>query len=66
MSERKNFNYRNASVAEIAEQFKKSTRQCIWGIRNKWKNDVKMSEKVEEAYRLYKFSVLEEKLSTHV
>ncbi len=57
MTERKNFNYRSATVAEIVEQFKKSTRQAIWGIRNKWKDDEAMHAKVEDAYRQYKMSV---------
>lgn len=60
---RTNFDYRNATVAEIVEKFKTSSKQLIYAIRKNYKDDAMMSEKIEQSYRLYKFAVLDEKLS---
>jgi hypothetical protein len=60
---RKNFSYANATVTQIVEHFKTSSAQAIHLARKTWKSDEEVSGRVEEAYRLYKFSKLEEKLS---
>jgi hypothetical protein len=61
---RKNFDYRNATVSEIVEKFKSSSKQLIYAIRKNWKDDKEMSSKIEEAYRLYKFAELSAKLDS--
>lgn len=61
-TKRKNFSYRNATVSEIVEHFKQSSPQAIYLARRTWKG-TEQECVVEEAYRLYKFSVLDAKLS---
>lgn len=58
MTERKNFNYKTATVSEIVEQFKKSSRQAISAIRTSWKGKPEMSDKIEQAYRQYRIDKL--------
>ena len=50
----KRFDYKYATVEEIAEYFEVCNRANIWNVRNRYKDDVGMSGKLEEAYRLYK------------
>ena len=60
---RKNFSYPNATVQQIVEHFKVSTAQAISNARKTWKSDADVSARVEEAYKLYKFAMIEKKLS---
>lgn len=53
---RKNFNYRTATVAQIVEQFNKSSPQAIYAVRKSWADDEEMSVKVDEAYFQYKLA----------
>jgi 3-methyladenine DNA glycosylase AlkC len=55
---RKNFNYRTATVAQIVDQFNKSSPQAIYAVRKTWEDDEEMSAKVETAYREYKIAKL--------
>lgn len=63
MEPRKNFSYRTATVQDVVQHFMNSTKQSISTSRRNWKNDPVVGPIVEEAYRLYKFAVLEAKLS---
>lgn len=54
MTERKNFNYRDSTVAQIAEHFKHSSRQLIYAVRKSYKDNQAMSEKIEAAYLQYR------------
>lgn len=63
MTERKNFNYKEADIDAIVQQFKKSSRQTIFGVRKNWKDDPVMTDKLDKAFLQYKIDVLTEKLS---
>lgn len=63
MTERKNFNYRTATVEQIAEHFKLSTRQAIHAVRANWKGNDYMTDKLNQAFILYKTDKLKESLS---
>lgn len=63
MHTRKTFSYKIATTEQILAHFLTSSRQAISIARKTWRDDEEVSSRIEQAYRLYKISMLDEKLS---
>jgi hypothetical protein len=55
-------NYENSSVEEIATYWLSVTRATVSCMRKNHKNNITMSAKLEEAYKLYKKMLLQRKI----
>ena len=65
MNKRTNFNYVTATVAEIAEHFKTCSRQNIYAVRKSHKDDVSMTEKLNEALTIFKIWKIRNDIPCH-
>lgn len=64
MTVRKQFNYVTSTVQQIADHFSVSTRQTIHAIRKHYKDDVSMTTKLDEAYRIVQKAKLQAKIDS--
>lgn len=58
--QRKNFNYLTATVAEIAQHFKTSSRQAIYSVQKAHSDDPVMTTKLKDALLMYKIAKLQD------
>lgn len=64
MSDKKKFSYIVSTVQQIAAHFSASTRQTVHAIRKHYKDDVEMTAKLDEAFKLMQKMKLQAKIDS--